>query len=132
MLDEIRALQLLLLLVLLRLVEPVEGAEINRFHCDTKERIDEIQNLKYYLKRFIRHDNKIYWVLSDRVIFMELLLENERIDKDLYNFFDSEDDPVEKSTALNLSLYHYVSFDLYEQEHEEMLLPDTVPNRFKV
>lgn len=137
MLDTCWPLQLWILLLAirlapLRLVPPTQAVEINRFHCDTKERIEQIQNLKYYLKRFIRHDNRIYFVLSDRVIFMELQLDKEQIDQNLYKFFNSEDDPVEPVKAHNYDLYHYVSFDLYEQENEEILLPDAVPNRFKV
>ena len=109
-------LRILLILILLRLAEPLQSTAINRYHCDTKEQIDEIRNLKYYLRRLIRHDQKIYFVLSTRVIYMELLLENERIDRDLYDFFDEgnrRDDPTGKTHPPHL--YHHLSFDLFEQ-----------------
>ena len=123
---------LLVLTMLLRLAEP-QPKEIKRYRCETKERIDEIQHLSYYLKRLIRHDRKIYFVLSTRVIFMELLLDSERIDQGLYAPFNSDrlrKSPEDRRYAM--SLYHYLNFTMYEQESEEIEMPEKVPNRFKV
>lgn len=131
MLHKIRTV-LFVLTMLLRLAEP-QPSQIKPYRCDTKELIDEIQHLSYFLKRLIRHDRKIYFVLSTRVIFMELLLDNDQLDQDLYSFFDPDkprNDP--KNRTPQLFYYHYLNFSMYEQENQEIEMPEKVPNRFKV
>ena len=126
---------LLLLTMLLRLAgwsAGLQEKQVKPFACDTKEKIDEIRNLKYYLKRLIRHDRWIFFVLRTRVIYMEVLLDDKLIDRDLYDLFDQDKLP-EEGKSHHLGLFHYLNFALWEQENEEEAnVPDGVPNRFKV
>lgn len=85
-----------------------ETKEVKLYHCDTKDKIDEVENLTYHFKRFIYNDNKIYFIFKYRIIFTDLI--------DLY--YENE----------NLFL---VNSDFYESISEEM--PNmAIPEVYKV
>lgn len=76
------------------------GEPITPYRCDSSEKIDEIRSSDESLQRVLRHDDKIFFVWPNRIVFTKLL----RIDED------------ESAGKTKDSL---VIGRLYEQEHKE-------------
>lgn len=93
-----------------------ETKDISPFYCNTKNKIDEVKDLKVHFKRLIRHD-KIYFVLKNRIIFTKLpkLFKNSDLTRDEPN-----------------DLLLFENFNFYQQINDEIDLPDSIPTNYTV
>ena len=111
---------ILILLITNDLIKYLQAIEINLYHCNTTEKIDEIANIKKNLKRIIRNGDYIYFVLKNRIIFTRLI----KIEKD----FQGEEDINLHVNDTSLQIYA-----LYEQKTNEIeLIKDLIPANYEV
>lgn len=111
--------QILILFFGPNLFEYVRTKEIRPYFCDSKAKIDEIKNISYHLKRLIRHDDKIFFILKNRIIFTkipELFWKDDEVANELYE-----------------NSIFFENFNFYEQENSEIdSLPSLVPNGYSI
>lgn len=94
----------------------IHTQEIKSYSCDTKDKIDEIKNLKTNLKRFIRHDSFIYFVLKNRIIFTKIPVYEK------YKY----------SNVSNYGIERLFSTQFEEQEIEELDEIESIPKEYQV
>lgn len=93
-----------LFIALLAVVLRVRTASISRYFCDNRDKDSETHDLKNSFKRFFRHEDKLYFVFKNRVIFGR-----------------QPTNDADTDATTNSSL---VLFNLYEQPNIEKELED--------
>lgn len=109
----------LILFFINSLIEELKGETIKRYHCDTKDKINEVKNIRKYLKRFIGYHDKIYFVLNKRTIFTKIPLDDNNSDYDtkivnhvFYEQKNQEKKPSEISKKKYSVFGHIYSYNL--------------------
>lgn len=71
--------RVLLLLVLSGLIRPERASETDQdYHCDSRQKREEIGNLTEHFRRLVRHEDELYLVFKHRVIVGQLLSVDEQ------------------------------------------------------